>query len=89
MKLLFTFGKDDFEAVSKKFAGEAADVSNKVMSLVARGKYLYEVCNDQQVYRVADEDKAEYELLAKQVEGWFGSDDESKYKFARHLKFWM
>lgn len=91
MKLLLSFGKKDFEVASAKFVGEAKDVASQVSALLARGKFMHEVCNDQEVFKVAEEDLPLYQSLAVKVKDWFDcyESDKDKYIFARHVKFWQ
>lgn len=91
MKLLLTFGKKDFEVASAKFNGEAKEVATQVSDLLARGKFMHEVCNDQEVFKVNEADLLLYKSLAVKVKDWFDcyESDKDKYVFARHVKFWQ
>lgn len=92
MKILLTFGKIDFEAISKNWNGQAKDVSTEIHGMLQRGKYLYKVCSDQEVFEVAKGDENRWVALKAMIdsEKWINQSavDMDKYQFARQVIFW-
>lgn len=92
MKILLTFGKIDFDTLRAGWSGDALALSTEIHEILSRGKYLYKVCNDQEVFDVAPSDQARLAELKQKVsdEKWFNqlSVDLSKYQFARQVIFW-
>ena len=88
MRLILTFGQQEFTTKSAKWNQEIAQMGQTVQRLIDEGKFLYHACNEQEVYQIQDNETQAYAQIKEFREMCQKSQEQQAIEFVRQVQVW-